>query len=64
MATSSIFASFDIKDKEKASRFVNALEESANDVPFPSTDNIGRFVTDPDEIKSVVRRALKRRERS
>ena len=30
MATSSIFASFDIRDKEKAERLVKALEESAN----------------------------------
>ena len=30
MATSSIFASFDIRDKETVERFVKALEESAN----------------------------------
>lgn len=30
MATSSIFASFDIRDKETAKKFVKALEESAN----------------------------------
>ncbi len=30
MATSSIFASFDIKDKETAERFVKALDKSAN----------------------------------
>lgn len=31
MATSSIFASFDIKEKNEAERFVEALEASAND---------------------------------
>ena len=30
MATSSIYASFDIRDKETAERFVKALEESAD----------------------------------
>lgn len=50
MATSGIFTSFDIKDKEKAERFVEALDESANEpewkpiAPIKSLLNIFKTV--------------------
>ena len=54
MATSSIFANFDIKDKKTAIAFVKALEESAS---TPKTDTkIGHvLLTDSVAIKERFR---------
>lgn len=50
MPTSSIFASFDIKDKQTAENFVNALEESASHYkPIPLKNEI----TNLDEIRML-----------
>jgi hypothetical protein len=50
MATSSIFASFDIKDKETAERFVEALDESANGSEWKPIAPVKPPLTDKNEI--------------
>lgn len=50
MATSSIFASFDIRDKESAEKFVKALEESANGPKWKPIAPITPPLTDKDAI--------------
>lgn len=54
MATSSIFANFDITDPEKARAFVEALEKSARDLPLrpPRTK---RLVSDRKRIKALFK---------
>lgn len=60
MATSSIFANFNITDKETAEAFANALAESAADGPYqPQTDRSVRLAT-PEEIEAFVARRKKR----
>lgn len=54
MATSSIFASFDIKDKETATRFINALEESANDPPYEPISPVEPPITDKEELLALL----------
>lgn len=44
MATSSIFAGFDIRDKETAERFVKALEESANGLEWKPIAPVSRLL--------------------
>lgn len=53
MATSSIFASFDIRDKEKAERFVKALEESANESEWRPIAPVKPPLTDRDAIMAL-----------
>ena len=53
MATSSIFASFNINDNQKAERFVTALEESAKEplrTPEAPTPHV---LTDKDKILAL-----------
>ncbi len=50
MATSSIFASFDIRDKETAEKFVKALEESANESEWKPIAPIKPSLTDKKAI--------------
>ncbi len=55
MATSSIFANFDIRDAEKAEAFVHALELSEQDkLKYPVDDfSHCEYVTDPERIKQL-----------
>jgi len=53
MATSSIFASFDIKDKETAERFVKALDESANGPEWKLIAPVKPPLTDKDGIMEL-----------
>ena len=58
MPTSSIPRTFVITGKHKVDALVNALEESANaDVPLRKV--AGRQLTDPKEIKGLMRKAKK-----
>ena len=50
MATSSIFANFDIKDKETAENFVDALDKSSNVVTNDDNTNI-QEIKDSNAIK-------------
>lgn len=50
MATSSIFTSFDIRDKETAERFVQALDELANGPEWKPMASVKQPLTDKDEI--------------
>ena len=50
MATSSIFASFDIRDKETAEKFVKALEESANGPEWKPISSVKAPLTDKSAI--------------
>lgn len=52
MATSSIFASFQINDKETAERFANALDKSASEPEWKPTNHIVHL-TDPKKIKEL-----------
>lgn len=52
MATSSIFANFDITDKKKANAFVRALEKSAKDQP-KSAVHEKTLVTDREKVKAL-----------
>lgn len=54
MATSSIFASFDIKDKKTAAAFVDALEKSANGPAWKPRRPVKAPLTDPDVIRKLV----------
>lgn len=55
MATSSIFTTFEIKDREKAEAFVKALveseKESKNEIITPAP-----LVTDPEAIKEFFKK--------
>ena len=50
MPTSSIFASFSIKDKETAERFIDALEQSANDPERTPTSENSVHISDKEKI--------------
>lgn len=52
MATSSIFASFNINDSKTAEAFVEALDESSKDPRRESTSNT-TFITDKDKIREI-----------
>jgi hypothetical protein len=53
MATSSIFASFDIKDKDTAEKFVDALDESANGPKWSPIAPVKPPLTDKNEILNL-----------
>lgn len=53
MATSSIFANFDIKDKKTAKRFVDALESSAHAPAWKPVTPVKPPLTDKEEIKAL-----------
>ena len=53
MATSSIFANFDINDSIKAENFVNALNISAHENTESASDNSNKILVSPNDIKSV-----------
>ena len=52
MATSSIFANFDISDRKKALAFAKALEESEKDASAHGGERAGRILRTPKEIGS------------
>lgn len=52
MATSSIFANFDITDRKKAEAFVKALEESETDAFAHGMKQTGRILRTQKEIGS------------
>lgn len=61
MATSSIFANFNINDNETAEAFAEALAQSAADQPpMPKSSN-AVYVTEPDELKRMMARRKKRK---
>ena len=53
MATSSIFANFNITDSKKAESFVQALDVSAKDKTKKNSDDNKSFVVLPADIKSL-----------
>lgn len=53
MATSSIFANFDIKDKKTAEAFVEALDKSANAPEWKPTKPIEPPITDHNAIRAL-----------
>ena len=53
MATSSIFANFNITDSTKAEDFVKALETSAQENAVKNSTDKKSFVVLPSEIKSL-----------
>ncbi|MGN0730145.1 hypothetical protein [Treponema sp.] len=53
MATSSIFANFNITDSKKAESFVTALDNSAKEKNKKPCANKNSFVVLPDDIKSL-----------
>ena len=53
MATSSIFANFNIADSKKAEAFVNALEISAQECTEEKKTDTKSFVVLPADIKSL-----------
>ena len=54
MATSSIFANFDIHDKETAEAFVHALELSEQDKQVhPDVQSNCEYVTDPERLREL-----------
>lgn len=61
MATSSIFANVKITDPEQAEKFVEILDESANDPRNQIRPvSTARYVTDENEIKTIMEKALTR----
>ena len=52
MATSSIFANFDITDKKKAHAFVRALEKSAKEQPA-TVEHEKTLVTDREKVRTL-----------
>jgi hypothetical protein len=53
MATSSIFASFDIRSKKTAENFVEALDKSANDSEWKPIVPVIPIITDKDDIRKL-----------
>lgn len=51
MATSSIFASFDIRDKKKSLDFANALVKSEKDAFVRGTNQSGKILRETDDIR-------------
>ncbi len=54
MATSSIFASFDIKDSDTLHRFLDALEESEAEQAGKPVRPIHYPLTDPEKIRALL----------
>ena len=52
MATSSIFANFDITDRKKARAFVRALEKSAKEQPT-AVAHEKTLVTDREQVRAL-----------
>lgn len=61
MATSSIFANFDIEDKKTAERFAEALEESAHDPVWEPVAPIAPPLTDQDAIRALLAKRIQRK---
>ena len=51
MATSSIFANFDIRDKKTAENFVSALDASAHETAWQPIAHVQPPLTDKDAIR-------------
>lgn len=62
MATSSIFANFSIKDKTTAEKFVEALEQSANDPERTPTTPNSVHISDKDKILKLFAQRKKNNE--
>ena len=60
MATSSIFADFNIKDKTTARAFLKALEASEAD-PRITPEHEFRLLTDPKEIRERFKSLIEKR---
>ena len=60
MATSSIFANFDINDMKKARAFVRALEKSAREQPDP-VKHEKTLVTDMEQVRALLKSPSHRR---
>lgn len=54
MATSSIFASFNIKDRKTAEAFAEALDQSANESKRVPTSPAPSIITDRDKILELL----------
>ena len=61
MATSSIFANFNIKDQKTARRFVAALEASEKDCQKSQPVPIRSLITDHNEIRKFMAKRKKTR---
>ena len=59
MATSSIFANFDITDKKKAHAFVRALEQSAKEQPA-TVEHEKTLVTDREKVRALFQSPSKK----
>lgn len=62
MATSSIFASFNIKDRKTAEAFAEALDQSANEPMRVPTSPAPSHITDRDKILEILAQRKKRNE--
>lgn len=60
MATSSIFANFNINDSRTAEAFVEALETSANDPKRTPTAPVEPLTTDTNEIREFFKKRNKK----
>ncbi|MCR4573914.1 MAG: hypothetical protein K5787_09120 [Lentisphaeria bacterium] len=59
MATSSIFANFDITDRKKANAFVRALEKSAREQPRAIVHE-KTLVTDREKVRALFSRPTRK----
>lgn len=61
MATSSIFASFDIEDERAAERFVEALEESVHDPAWKPVAPVDPPLTDQQIIRALLAKRVRKK---
>ena len=59
MATSSIFANFNITDNKKAEAFVAALEASEKDAKRTPTSPVSSLITDHESIRNFFAKRKK-----
>lgn len=59
MATSSIFTSFDMKDKKTAEAFVEALDKSAHEPAWKPSKPVKPLLTDPEAIRVLFAKRKK-----
>lgn len=60
MATSSIFASFNINDSKTAEAFVEALDQSSKDPKWVPTFPEPTFITDKNKIRELFAKREKK----
>lgn len=58
MATSSIFANIEIKDKKTARKFIKALEKASKQPKRVPTGEVPPLLTDHDEIRKLFEKGL------